>query len=378
MADETNKTEPTPEEIKEVEIKLEETTQERLDKVFDGDSTPSDDSTPASEKPDEKPAAEETEKSDDSTPVDEKPAEESGASDDSTPAESEPESKPDEKPAAEKTTGVSDAYYRAAKHQGWDDEEIKNLHDANPELANKTFAKLLESTNRLSQEFAAMGRARQQQQVQQQTAVRSEPEKVEKSEFKEIDIAQLKKDYDNDPIVELVEQQQKQMKQLYDKMDAIPVQTGIQTSEDEVRVKLQAEEVVNQQVVQYFKADDLKPYKEFYGAVPKGSNGWDGLTTEQKGNRWAVLELAEQILTGAESQGRKMDVSEALGSAHLIVSEPMREKIIRNDIKSKTVKRSKGLSLKPNSGNAPASTGGPMSDATLEAKTLERLHKVFG
>lgn len=377
MADETNKTEPTPEEVKETEIKLEQTTQERLDKIFDGDSTPSDDSTPAGEKPDEKPAAEKTKESGDSTPVDEKPAEESEASGDSTPAGSGPEPKPDEKPAAEETTGISDAYYRAAKHQGWDDEEIKNLYDANPELANKTFAKLLESTNRLSQEFATMGRARQQQAQQQQVVTQPESKKDEKSEFKEYDIAQLNKDYDNDPIVKLVEQQQEQMKQLYDKISTMPT-PGVQTSEDEVRVKLQQEELVNREVAQYFKADDLKPYKDFYGAVPKGSKGWDGLTTEQQGNRWAVLELAEQILSGAEMQGRKMDVDEALGSAHLIVSESTREKIIRNDIKSKAVKRSKGLSLKPNSGNAPASTGGPADQATLEAKTAERLRKVFG
>jgi len=349
MADESNKTEA------EAEVKLEEATQERLDAIFDGDSTPS------GTEPEPEPASEPA-------------ADESGEPSDSTPSGTEPEPESASEPAADEPEGVSDAYYRAAKHQGWSDEEITNLHNANPELANKTFAKLLESTNRISQEFAAMGRARQQQNV-----IRPESKKddgQQKSKSKGIDIEQLKKDYDNDPIIEVVAELKRQNDELIGKIDKLGTPV-VQTSEDELRVKLQQEEIVQQQVEQYFKADDLKSYSDFYGLIPKGSKGWDGLTTEQKTNRWAVLELAEQILTGAEMQGRKMDVDEAMESAHLIVSEPIREKIIRESIKANVVKRNKGLTLKPNSGTAPAQTG-PASQATLEARTTERLRKVFG
>ena len=375
-------------EVKEAEVKLEASVQEGLDKIFDGDSTPTDD------KPEDKPddsAADESGKSEDSTPTGDKPdddksdddkpeAEESDKPEDSTPTDDKPEDKPDDSAAGE-PKGVSDAYYRAATHQGWKEDEIKSFYEANPELANRTFAKLLESTNTLSQEFAAIGRkkqeqAQQQQQQQQVAQPAAKKDDQQESGFKGVDIEDLRKKYDDDPIVDVIDQLQQQNKLLSDKVDSQPVQ-GVQTSEDELRVKLQQEDVVNQQVAQYFKTDDLKPYNEFYGEIPKDSKGWDGLTTAQKQNRWAVLELAEQILTGAEMQGRKMDVDEALDSAHLIVSEPIREKIIRNEIKSKVVKRGSGLTLKPNSGNVSASSTGPASQAAFEEKTTERLRKVF-
>ncbi len=368
---------------REEDSKLEETTQERLDEVFSGDSTPTDDQT--DEKLDENSDVESddgdsTEKTDDGTAADESEEKSKESSDDSTPTDDQTDDgdsteKTDDGTAAEELKGISDAYYRAAKHQGWEDKDIEDLYKTDPDLANRTFSRLLENTNRLSQEFASIGRSKQQQQQQRVEVKTEQKNEIDESKSDGIDIEKLRKDYDNDPIVDLIEQQQKQYAELRKKVDAIGTAPS-GTNEDELRVKLQEEENVNKEIQRYFNADDLKQYSDFYGIVPKGSSGWDGLTTEQKTKRVDVLELADQILTGAEMQGRKMDVSEALESAHLVVSEPQREKIIREDIKSKVVERAKGLTLRPNSGT-PQSKTGKTGAADLEATTEQRLAKVF-
>ena len=367
---------------REEDSKLEETTQERLDEVFGSDSTPTGDQTDdgdSTENPNvESNDDDSTEKTDDGTAADKSEEESKESSDDSTPTDDQTDDgdsieKTDDGTAAEELKGISDAYYRAAKHQGWENKDIEDLYKTDPDLANRTFSRLLENTNRLSQEFASIGRSKQQQ---QRVEIKTEQKKeTDEPESDGIDIAKLRKEYNDDPIVDLIEQQQKQYNILRKDLDSIRTASPA-TNEDELRVKLQEEENVNKEIQRYFNADDLKQYSDFYGVVPKGSSGWDGLTTEQRTKRIDVLELADQILTGAEMQGRKMDVSEALESAHLVVSEPQREKIIREDIKSKVVKRGNGLTLKPNSGTSQAKTG-KTSEADLEATTEQRLAKVF-
>lgn len=272
---------------------------------------------------------------------------------------------------------LSEAYYRAAVHQGWKPEEIKEFLKANPEVANRTFAKMYDDTNKMSREFANIGRAKQELSkkgtVSAATVVES-PEK--KSEFKEIDIEKLRKDYDNDPVIEIVAQQQKQVKALLDQVQKTTKEPD-QPVKDEatIRASIQEEAALEQQIVTFFTGNDLKMYNDFYGALPKDAKDWDTLTQDQKVNRWNVLQMADQMLIGATSQGRDMGVDEALTLAHLSVSEPMREKVIRDKIKANVVKRNKGLSLKPSSGKKPESTK-PGTPGELVAITRERLNAV--
>ena len=99
---------------------------------------------------------------DDSTPEDQ-------ADDDASTSDDEPDEDVDEdtdedkdkdkdKDKDTKEVQLPDAYYRAAIHQGWTPDEIKEFFEANPELAIKTLAKNHESTNKLNSEFARMGR----------------------------------------------------------------------------------------------------------------------------------------------------------------------------------------------------------------------------
>jgi len=65
----------------------------------------------------------------------------------------EDESKKDDEPV------LPDAYRRAAIHQGWKPEDVDEYFAANSELAMRTFGNIHESTNKISQEFADLGRA---------------------------------------------------------------------------------------------------------------------------------------------------------------------------------------------------------------------------
>lgn len=272
---------------------------------------------------------------------------------------------------------LSEAYYRAAVHQGWKPEEIKEFLKANPEVANRTFAKMYDDTNKMSREFANIGRAKQElikKGIVSAATVVEPPEK--KLEFKEIDIEKLRKEYDNDPIIAIVEQQQKQSKALYDKVQGMTKEPD-QPVRDEatIRASIQEEAALEQQITTFFIGDDLKMYGEFYGELPKDAKDWKLLTQDQQLKRYQVLQMADDMLIGAISQGRDMDVDEALTLAHLSVSEPMREKVIRDKIKANVVKRAKGLSLKPAGGKKPESTK-PGTPGELVAITRERLDAV--
>lgn len=270
---------------------------------------------------------------------------------------------------ADKLKSIPDAYFRAAVHQGWKPDEIKELYKQNPELANKTFSRLYDSTNQLSRDFAAIGRTKQEQTTKQQTVVPKPGE--QRPEFKGVDIEKLRKEYDNDPLVDVVAQLQEQNKLLFEQVQKVPAQSTEQTDEQTLRLQIQEEQLVQKEITSFFKDTGMKPYKEFYGDVD-----WDKLPNEQKANRWSVVELADQIITGAEAQGRKMNVDEALMLAHLSISEPLREQIIREQIKSDVVKRNKSLTLKPNS-SKPAENIKPTTRNDLETITAQRLAKTF-
>ena len=85
--------------------------------------------------------------------------------------------------------------------------------------------------------------------------------------------------------------------------------------------------------------------------------------------------MMDLTLEGAEALGQEMTIEDALRRSHLSVTEPIREKVIRNEIKEKMSKRSKSLSLKPSS--APKTEpDGVKSQKDLEAATMERLSAI--
>ena len=81
-----------------------------------------------------------------------------------------PETTVEENNKAGEVKGLSDSLYRAAVHQGWTPEEIKKFYDGQPDQAEKTFKRIYDSTNKLTAEFARLGRAKPEVKVEDKPA----------------------------------------------------------------------------------------------------------------------------------------------------------------------------------------------------------------
>ena len=134
------------------ESKLLDKISKNLSEVKSLDVEPVEDSTPV-EEPDE--SADDS----DSTPPMPKlrPKQEAADDVDPTPADSDDEPAEDDTKAGDKPA-IPDNHYRAAVHQGWKPEDIKELYDSNPKLALKTLKKIHEDSHQVSQVFALKGR----------------------------------------------------------------------------------------------------------------------------------------------------------------------------------------------------------------------------
>lgn len=378
----------------EAEEKLETATTDRLIKTF-----------VTGEKLEKQP--EPSEESDDSTPKDKDSADETDDKDGPTAAEKleeekleaatkAGEEKGDEgdevkdvdadkgKDKEKETPPLSDAYVRAAIHRGWKQEDIEELYENNPKLAIKTFGNIYEAVNRSSREFAEFGRARKEQ---LEAAAKAGPQSKEKTgnepEFKGVDVEALKKADVEPEVIATIEAMNQQSKLQFDELQELKTTrsastTGQPSGADlqQARAVEQESAAIQQQIGTFFNSDGLKGYADFYGVLPKDAINWDTLTPGQKMNRWTVIEMMDQMVTGATALGREMKIDEAINLAHLSVTEQIREKVIREDIMTKVSERSKSLSLKPSGTAQPAKTGLKTKE-DLEEVTTERLHKVF-
>ena len=385
------------EEIKEEELqtgeKLETDTEDRLKKTFETneplDKSAESDSKSEDSTPEEKTPADENDSEDGPTPAEKKEEEklereEKKAKEDVEKAKDEGAEKSDKK--QEDTSQLSDAYFRAATHAGYSEDDVKNLYKSNPELANKTFARMYEAENRLSRQFADIGRYKKDmdRKVAEVPAKPTATEAARESEYKGLDVEQLRRDNPEDPLVDMIVAVEAQSKILYDEVQALKDTRSAQISgqpsgltPEQQRGIDQEIAAINQQIETFFNADDMKGYADFYGALSKDALNWDAMTPGQKANRWAVIEMMDEIIAGAATLGREVKIDEAMYRAHSSVSEPLREKIIRDDILSKVEKRSKSITLKP-SGTVTPESGKPATKQELEDVTAARLEKTFG
>jgi len=375
MPDVKEKTEEELEQAEnEQEQQLVDKTELRLEKAFvevddEDDDIKKTDST-----------ADDSDDSDKSTP-EEKPADDAGEEEESTPDEKDKddsgfkedaESKAkdgDAEGSTDKTevSGLSDAYHRAAIHRGWTNEEIKDFYEANPKLATKTFSKIYEAVNRSSREFAAFGRARREKPANNVTDKVTATEAQTQAKIPSIDIEKLRTEYPDESIAEVVQTLVNEIESLKTEVSK-PAQIDPAISQESAAIQ--------QQIEGFFKSDDLKGYDDFYGSMPKDAKDWQSLTPGESANRWAVISMMDEMLAGAELLGREMGIDEAMRLSHLCVTEKIREKVIREEIKSSATKRGNSISLKPSSTNKPEVTS-PQTAKELELVTEERLKKAF-
>jgi len=370
MAEPAEKTAEKEEELEEANEELVESVTASLSKVF---SDSSDDEEVDDDDTDDGKQAEDNKEDDDSTPeedeandddADDKQAEEDDDDDDSTPDEDKDETgdkdgSKDESGSEEEVT-LSDAYYRAAVHQGWKPEDIKEFFEAKPDLAIKTFAKIHETTNKITSEFARLGRVKPGKEPEAKTAT----EAIKAKASGGFDLADLKEQYGDDSAVV------KAFAAMQGKLDAVVVQPEV----DEQQVE-ELDPVVRGRIEKFFLDPTLKPYADFYGEGKDAAK----LTIGQTDNRYKVLETADSIVLGCQQQGREITLEQALESAHLLVSEAVREKALRVELHTKVKKRAKGVSLKPSKSKKilPAKNA-KMGEKSMEATVAANLKKTFG
>ena len=392
MADEKEK-EPLKDVTNAVENEdLVTSVEKRLAETFDNipaeDLKDEGDSTP--DKEDDQ--ADDTESKDDSTPdKDQEGKDESGDTDGDENKDAPSESDEKDGDKTEKKFELPDAFHRAAEHDGWKPEDIKGFFEADPERALVTFQNIYNSMNRASRDFANLGRIRAEQTRQQTEDTTKAEDKVEIKDF--VDIEKLRDEYEDKalidgvvkPLNDALKQQAQKIKSLesqkspsaddiaFAKTDQIAATRQAQATVDEADIKL---------VDQFFTAEDMKPYKDFYGTIDKKMGQiFQDLSSGQQKNRMELLQEADRMVVGHAMQGTELPVGDALLRAHLLVTDSIREKVIREEIKSSLTKREKGLTLRPSAGKksaaAVAEGGKPKDRAGVIANAERNLAKVF-
>ncbi len=264
----------------------------------------------------------------------------------------------------DKEVTLPDAYRRAAVHQGWSDDEVKEFFEATPELALKALGKIHESTNKLSADFASLGRAT----LRPADKVNAADSQTvgEANTVNDVDLTALETEYGKDSsVVKFAEAMQAK----------VIAATKVQPVAEERRQVPQQDAAITAMVDGFFTDPTLKPYVDFYGQ----GKDVNGLTVGQNNNRWDVLNMADNIIIGAGAQGRSITANEAMEMAHLLVSAPAQKQALRIELKAKVVKRAMGVSLKPaKTKSVEPEKGVKLSDADIEARAEDRLNKVFG
>lgn len=276
-----------------------------------------------------------------------------------------------DKDSTPEAVDIPDGYVRAAKRQGWTDEDIAATIKADFDRARRLFQNAYETSNKATRDFAAIGRA-QADATRQKAEEQARVETPEIKDFMTLD--EIKTAAGDDAAMEAILKGANKM--IKDQATEIAKrgQPGPSANEldfarsDQVAATARANATADanalMQIDQFFGADDMESYSEFYGVI-KPSQDMDDITPRQRGHRIEVLQIADQLVAGKASQGIQITANEALGDAHLLVTDSMREKIIAGKMKSSLKKRTK--TLRPSDSKKTKASG----DAT-KAKTREQ------
>jgi hypothetical protein len=257
-------------------------------------------------------------------------------------------------------------FRRAAIHQGWSEDEVSEFFKSNPEQATKTFEKIYNSTNYITEQTAALGRIAQQEQ-QKRLAAETKPQKPK---FREIVDALKKKYGEEDPgLVDMLEVITQQNEELYNTVTSLKGQEQPKLSDNDGKIW----DTING----FFNASNISVYEPFYGKT--GTDGQWGrtLTGEQNQNRMKVLEKADQIVAGAQLQGKEVKYEDAMLQAHLVISDKVRENVMRQDLVQKVKARNNGLTVKGVGTKTVEQPDAPKSDEKAVKNASKGLKKLF-
>ncbi len=265
-------------------------------------------------------------------------------------------------------------YFQAMRHVGWEPERIKRVFEADPEQALEDFKFYHDSQNYVTQQTSSLGRA-QQKQTQRATDEATTKVKKDEAEYKGIDLKAIEDELgeDSPAAVAIIKAVNESNKLLYKEVQDLKQQRVEQAGPSD------EEKVIWNTITTHFNSADIKVFDEFYGSVEAGKNWEQSLTGAQLQSRMNVIQEADAYHAGMKLQGKDVEYSEALNRAHLVISAPIQEKILRNELHDKIKKRSKGITVK-STGKATAKDTSKKKDpdATLLSRTKDRLKKLTG
>ena len=238
---------------------------------------------------------------------------------------------------------IPDAYVRAAIHNGMKPEDVDFLVKQDPKLALSTFTSMYNSVTNASKEWSQLGRAK----VEQERAIAEADSRrvVEKSQH-DVDplIGKLKETYGDDPLIEVV------TKLLADRPTPVTTAPVSQPADlyqtATARANASANASTDARVNVFFGSNAMKPYEDFYGMMGL-SQSFNDLSNGQQEHRLNVMQEAEYIMTGLRMRGIDLPVEQVLEKAHLVVTEPIREQVIRENLKKNAVTRKKAMTFRP-------------------------------
>ncbi|MHC5059302.1 MAG: hypothetical protein ACYTKD_32005 [Planctomycetota bacterium] len=127
----------------------------------------------------------------------------------------------------------------------------------------------------------------------------------------------------------------------------------------------------NARIGEFFETETIQPYRKLYGGADKP------MTQEQIAARGRLMDMADLILGGAQSQFQNVSLEDALLAAHDVVSADFRETAVRRTIRKEAKTRNRGLSQKPSARQAAPikTTGDEQTDR--EARIAAKMREVF-
>ncbi|KKN71207.1 hypothetical protein LCGC14_0422500 [marine sediment metagenome] len=265
-------------------------------------------------------------------------------------------------------------YFQAMRHVGWEPERIKEKFEEDPEQALKDFKFYHDSQNYITQQTSDLGRT---QKAATERATEEAVKKEEKPEFKGVDLKAVEDEFgeDNPAAVAIIKAMNENNKVLYDEVQSLKeVRQQQQGPSDE-------QKVIWNTIVTHFDSDSMKGFGEFYGKTESGKNWDQSLTGAQLQARMNVIHEADAYHAGMKLQGKDVEFSGALNRAHLVISAPIQETILREQLHGKIRKRSKGITVKSSGRKAVDDTSSKKKDTSEKGfieKTKQRIKKITG
>jgi hypothetical protein len=268
-----------------------------------------------------------------------------------TKAEGKTETKVEAKPAVvenEQTPAPTDIdptlRYFAEQELGWAKDKIDRLVKADPEIAAETLQNIADTYTNLSRQYAAGTQVAPGTQTPTPTQTEDAPLTPRLDKFYSA-LADFKES-NGDELGEFTEALKAELIDPVKKIFADNMVRERELNKDEAQTT-------------YGKLSEK--FADIYGKAGVAK------TPEQIEAVRQLGEVADQLRAGAKQRGQKMSIKSAMNQAHMQVSAPFREAIVRKNLKEQIHKRENAITHRPSQRLVPSLSSGKSDAAAEEA-----------